>query len=112
MYFSFQSITRILRLASAHVKRDAHVSAFSLLCAVENGPACRFSSSDWTDPTLASLCDAIIDEIGWKVIEHSARREVLIRCIVPQSIPEQAQCTIDRGDGAQPLPVRNLEEGG
>ncbi len=110
MYLSVQSITRILRLASAHVKREAQPSAFSLLCTVEYGPACRFTSSDWTDSTLAPLCDALIDEIGWKVIEHSARREVLIRCTVPQSLAEQAQCTIDRGNGPQPLPVRNLEE--
>jgi hypothetical protein len=109
MYLSIQSIERILRLASMHVKRDAQSSAFSLLCTVDYGHACRFASSDWNDPSLSPLCEAILDEVGWKIVEHSARREVIIRCTVPHSIPENAQCTIDRGDGPQPLPVRNRE---
>jgi len=110
MYLSVHSITRLLRLASFNMRREPQAPLFSLLCTVENGSACRFSSSDWSDLSLAPLCDDIVDEIGWKVIEHSARREVLIRCTVPQSIAEHAQCTIDRGDGPQPLPVRNTNE--
>jgi hypothetical protein len=110
MYLSVHSITRLLRLAPLNVKREPHASVFSLLCTVENGSACRFTSSDWSDSSLAPLCDAIVDEIGWKVIEHSARREVLIRCTVPQSIAENAECTIDRGDGPQPLRVRDSNE--
>jgi hypothetical protein len=109
MYLSIESIERIVRLASMHVKRDAQSSAFSLLCTVDYGPACRFASSDWSDASLAPLCESILDEIGWKTVEHSARREVLIRCKVPQSIPEKAECTIDRGNGPQPLPVRKRD---
>jgi hypothetical protein len=110
MHLSVHSISQILNLASPHIKRDTHSEAFSLLCTVEGGIACRFSTSDWTDASLNHLSEAIIDEVGWKVIEHSARREVLIRCTVPDAQPAKALCTIDRGDGPQPLPVQQEAE--
>jgi hypothetical protein len=75
-------------------------TAFSLICTVEEGAACRFGPSGWNDPALAPLAQGIIDDLGWKIVEHSPRRQCVVRCF-----PAEERCEIDRGQGFVPLPV-------
>ena len=99
MHLTRATITRILETASRHIRRDLTGASFTILCTVEEGPACRFASADWSDQTLTPLVLTIVDEIGWKSIEHAARRQVVIRCTVPVVDPAGARLECDRGDG-------------
>jgi hypothetical protein len=105
MHLTQATIASILETASRHIRRDLSGASFTLLCTVEEGPACRFASSDWSDQALAPVALRIVDEIGWKAIEHAARRQVVVRCTVPMSDPARARCECDRGDGFAPLEV-------
>ena len=105
MHLSRPTIAAILETASRHIRRDLSGASFTLLCTVEEGSACRFASSDWADQALAPLTLRIVDEIGWKAIEHSARRQVVVRCTVPAGDPARARCECDRGDGFVSLEV-------
>ncbi len=107
MHLTRTTIARILETASRHIRRDLLGASFTFLCTVEEGPACRFASSDWADQALAPLTLRIVDEIGWKAIEHAARRQVVVRCTVPLADPGHARCEYDRGDGFAPLEVRD-----
>jgi hypothetical protein len=107
MHLTRTTIARILETASRHIRRDLLGASFTFLCTVEEGPACRFASSDWADQALAPLTLRIVDEIGWKAIEHAARRQVVVRCTVPLADPGHARCECDRGDGFAPLEVRD-----
>jgi hypothetical protein len=105
MHLSASSIARILAFGSPHVRGDAHGSAFTIICTVEEGAACRFGSGDWEDPVFETLTPRIVTELGWKEIEHSARRLVTVRCTVPRNDPAAAACEADRGTGFEPIPV-------
>jgi hypothetical protein len=105
MHLTSSTIARILDTASRHIRRDLSGASFTLLCTVEEGPACRFVSSDWADQALVPLALRIVDEIGWKAIEHAARRQVVVRCTVPLASPAKARCECDRGDGFAALEV-------
>jgi hypothetical protein len=105
MHLTSSTIARILETASRHIRRDLSAASFTFLCTVEEGAACRFASSDWSDQTLAPLALRIVDEIGWKAIEHAVRRQVVVRCTVPLADPAKARCDCDRGDGFVPLEV-------
>ena len=105
MHLTHATISGILETASRHIRRDLLTASFTFLCTVEEGPACRFASSDWTDQALAPLTFRIVDEIGWKAIEHAVRRQVVVRGTVPLADPAQAKCECDRGDGFAPLEV-------
>jgi len=107
MHLTHTTITRILETASRHIRRDISGASFTILCTVEEGPACRFASADWADQALAPLALRIMDEIGWKAIEHAARRQVVVRCAVPLADPANAHCECDRGDGFALLEVRD-----
>jgi hypothetical protein len=89
-------MAKILATRSPHIQQDLGGSSFTLLCTVEEGIACRFSTSDWGDPSLAPLRETIVEELGWKLVEHSARRQVIIRYL-------KGRCELDRGDGYQPV---------
>jgi hypothetical protein len=87
------------------MKRRPGETAFTLICTVEEGMACRFAAGPWDDAWLELLIPALITELGWKNIEHSARREVVIRCTAPGNDPARAICEIDRGAGFAPLAI-------
>ena len=103
LHLSRATLAQVLGTRSPHLRRDLGGVAFTLLCTVEEGAACRFSSSDWADQGLAPLALSILDELGWNAVEHSTSRQVVVRCSVPGSDPAQARCECDRGDGFQPL---------
>jgi hypothetical protein len=105
MYLSMQTIEAILRLASPFIRRTGTESSFTLLLSVQEGVACRFAASTWTDQILSPLAPELISEIGWKTIEHSSRRQVVVRCSVPNSEALVANAEIDRGFGFEPLLV-------
>jgi hypothetical protein len=105
MHLTRPTIAAILDTASRHIRRDLSGASFTILCTIEEGVACRFASSDWADQALAPFALRIVDEIGWKAIEHAARRQVVIRCTVPTANPARARCECDRGDGFFPLEV-------
>jgi hypothetical protein len=108
MHLSRTTIAQILETGSQHIRRDFGGASFTLLCTVEEGAACRFASSDWADNSLAPLALRIIDELGWNVVEHSARRQIMVRCIVPGADPAKARCEYDRGDGFQALELMEI----
>jgi hypothetical protein len=93
---SLALIARIVATRSPHIQQDFGGTSFTILCTVEEGIACRFATSDWGDSNLAPLTEAIVDELGWKLVEHSARRQVIIRYA-------NGHCEMDRGDGYQPV---------
>ena len=99
MTLTQKTIGAILNTASPWIHSDAAETSFALVCTVEEGMACRFSQADWGDKSLQSLAPAIINELGWKSVEHSAQRQVLVRCTAPERNPARATCEIDRGDG-------------
>ena len=105
MHLTNTTIAQIFSSASRHIRRDLLGASFTFLCTVEEGPACRFATADWADQSLAPLPQFIVDEIGWKAIEHAARRQVVVRCTVPLADPAHATCECDRGDGFAPLEV-------
>jgi hypothetical protein len=105
MPLTHTTLAQILDTASRHIRRDASGASFTLICTVEEGCACRFASSEWGDQALAPLAVRIVDEIGWKTIEHSAGRQVVVRCTLPQADLAQARCECDRGDGFVPLEI-------
>lgn len=105
MHLSRDTVERILRSESPYLRRrSAEVSA-TLICTVEEGVACRFGRGDWNDAVLGSLLPRMIQELGWKAIEHSARREAVIRCSAPDGDVARAICEIDVGTGWETLPV-------
>jgi len=103
MHLTSSTIASILETASPHIHCDRTGASFSLLCTVEEGIACRFTTSQWGDPSLVLLAQQIIDELGWNIVAHSLRRQVVLRCKVPGRDPAKARCECDRGDGFQPL---------
>ncbi len=105
MKMSPKTIEAILQTASPWIHRNASEASFSIVCTVEEGTACRFSQAQWGDKTLDELAPVIIAQIGWKRIEHSAQRQVVLRCSVPGRDAARAKCEIDRGDGFVPVPV-------
>jgi hypothetical protein len=105
MHISRSTLGAILRLHSPHIRSDAARISFSLICTVEEGPACRFAQAGLADHTLDALAVALIDELGWKAVENAARRQVLIRCSIPDSDLSRAACECDRGDGPVIVPV-------
>lgn len=96
MPLSQSTIAQILETASPHIRRDPAGPSFTLVCTVEEGIACRFASSNWADQSLAPLAFQIIDDLGWKTVEHASRRQILVRCT-------QDHCEWDRGDGFEPF---------
>jgi hypothetical protein len=84
-------------------------SAVTVVCTVEGGVACRLELGDWDDPALTVLAPRLVQEIGWKTIEHAAARQAVIRCAI-QGGAGQAYCQIDLGEGFQDLPVREADD--
>lgn len=105
MHLSAATIRQILATLSPHIRRDLTGATFTVLCTVEEGIACRFASSDWSDQTLAPIATQIVDELGWKMVEHSARGQVMLRCAIAAGDEAGPKCECDRGDGFQPIPV-------
>jgi hypothetical protein len=97
------TIEQILQTASPHIRRDATGTSFTILCTVEEGRGCRFATSDWADESLAGLAQNVIDELGWKAVERSFRRQSIIRCVMPGADASTAKCEIDRGAGFEPM---------
>jgi hypothetical protein len=111
MHLSAQSIVRILGSGSPHIRRDGSSASFTLICTVEEGAACRFGSGDWNDPALEELAPAIVEELGWKELEHSARRQAVVRCTAPDGDALRAACQADRGEGFEPIAVSKDSHG-
>jgi hypothetical protein len=105
MHLSQTTIAQILATSSAQIRRDLTGASFTLLCTVEEAIACRFASSDWSDQTLTPMATRIVDELGWKMVEHSARGQVVVRCTIPDADAAKARCECDRGDGFKPIQV-------
>jgi hypothetical protein len=80
-------------------------ASFSILCTVEEGVACRFAGSDWTDGSLGPLAAAIVDELGWNIISRSPHRQVMLRCVAAGSDPARTRCECDAGDGYMQIDV-------
>lgn len=105
MKLTAKTLNAILQTASPWIRRDGSSASFTIVCTVDEGLACRFSQSDWGDKTLESLAPVIVWELGWKRIEHSAQRQIVVRCSVPDRDPDRAMCEVDRGDGFVAVPV-------
>jgi len=105
MHVSRDTVDRIFRSESPHVRRRGMETSVTIICTVEEGAACRFGSGDWDDPVLDPLLPKLIEDLGWKAIEHSARREVVIRCVAAGGDPANAICEADAGEGFEPLPI-------
>jgi len=105
MHLSQATIGKILGTASPHVRRDGVDALFTLVCTVEEGIACRFGSAAWWGEDLGPLATRIVDELGWKAVEHAARRQVVVRCVVPAGDPALTRCECDRGNGFEPIAV-------
>jgi hypothetical protein len=103
MHLSAQSIRRVLACGSPHIRRDGASASFTLICTVEEGAGLRFGSGDWNDPALEELTSGIVEELGWKEVEHSARRQTVVRCTVPENDASRAACEADRGEGFEPI---------
>lgn len=95
------TLAALLSAAAASGRRGSVM----VVCSVEAGVGCRFSQGAADDAPPATLARRLIDELGYKLVEHAARREALIRCA-----PDGSGCEIDLGDGFAPLPV--VEEPG
>ena len=104
MQLSQSTIAAVLATESPDIRRDGAVTAFALTCSVDGAPACRFSTGSWNDPALAPIAERVVDEIGWKTIEHAPRHRILVRCETPDGAPARGRCWIDRGNGLEPLP--------
>src|SRR5439155_15932178 len=83
MHLSQSTIASVLGTDSPEIRRDGDVMRFALACSVDGTLACRFSTGAWNDPALDALADRIVDEVGWKIVEHAARHRGLVRCDVP-----------------------------
>jgi len=105
MHLSAQSIERILACGSSHIRRDGSSASFTIICTVEEGASLRFGSGDWNDQALEELTPGIVEELGWKELEHSARRQTVVRCIAPENDALRAACEADRGEGFEPIAV-------
>jgi hypothetical protein len=100
--FTAASISQILETRSPHIRMEGRNAVFQLLCSVEEGIGCRFLSARWRDtPLPRQLSEAIIDGLGWTLVEHAVRRQTVVRCTLPPSGP--ALCELDRGTGFQRL---------
>ena len=106
MHLSLKTIQKILNTASPHIRRDFNGSTFTIIFTVEEGMACRFTTSDWAGASTAEPAQDVIDELGWNIVERSSRRQVVIRCPLPAMDPAQAQCECDRGSGFEPLKIQ------
>jgi hypothetical protein len=98
-------LAAILQAQSPHIRRDGASVSFTLVCTVEEGAGCRFAQAGLADHTLDPLAVNIVDELGWKAVEHAARRQVVLRCTIPGGDLARAACECDRGDGMVILPV-------
>lgn len=100
-----QLIEAILRLPSPYIRHTGGGSSFALILTVQEGLACRFAASTWTDQILAGVARDLVREVGWKVVEHASRRQVVLRCTVPKDDAGLATAEIDFGTGYVALPV-------
>jgi hypothetical protein len=98
------TIASLLETGSSHIRISGNNASFQVLCTVEEGIGCRFSSARWTDPVLQPFAATIVDQLGWKYIEHAVRRQVVLRCTVPHADRSAAVCEYDRGDGFERIP--------
>ncbi len=105
MRISQTILAAILDTGSKQIRRDFAGVQFTIVCTVEEGVACRFASSDWDDRTLAPLAARIADELGWRMIERAPRRQVVLRCAMPDAGIAAATCECDRGEGFQVVEV-------
>lgn len=103
-----QTIEAILRTPSPWIGRTSAASAFTIVCTVNEGAGCRFAVASWTDRSLTALTAAILQDLEWKTVEHAARRQAVVRCVVPAAGRPQAE--IDLGHGFIPLPI-SVEQG-
>jgi hypothetical protein len=106
MEISANLVAKIIALPSPYIQRWRNTIRFTLVLTVEEGIACRFSSASWADLLPDDIACEFVTQIGWKRIEHAPARITVIRCIVSNADPNQAQCQIDLGTGFEPLNIQ------
>lgn len=110
MHLRMKTAEAILKLPSPFIRRRAGFAEFSLVLSLREGAACRFSASTWSDQMLTALAKDLLAEVGWKTVEHAARRQVVVKCRVPET-RDAAIAEIDCGDGFVNLPLLTEGEG-
>lgn len=100
---SANTVSAILATRSPHIRISGEHAIFQILCNVEEGFGCRFSSARWNEPLPLELALSIVDGIGWKFAEHAARRQILLRCDASLPSGAPASWQFDRGDGFQTI---------
>ena len=103
MYLRMETVNAILQLPSPYIRRSGKGATFTIICTVNEGAACRFGGSVWTDQALTSFALDLVNDIDWKRIESASRKQVVIRYT---STGDSAHAEIDFGDGFIPLPLK------
>lgn len=106
MKISANLLAKIIVLPSPYIQRRPNAVRFTLVLTVEEGIACRFAAASWTDLLPDDIASELVTQIGWKRMEHAPARLAVIRCIVSNADPNQAQCQIDLGSGFEPLAIQ------
>ncbi len=81
------------------IERAVQAPRAQIICTVDEGIACRLAAASWRDSLLQPLAEALVDEIGWNVLEHAVRRQASLRLASPAA-PE-----LDLGEGYRPCTV-------
>ena len=106
MKISASLVAKIIALPSPYIQRRSNTVRWTLVLTVEEGIACRFAAASWADFLPGAIASDLVTQIGWKCIEHAPARLAVIRCIVSNADPNQAQCQIDLGSGFEPLAIQ------
>jgi hypothetical protein len=106
MKISANLLAKIIALPSPYIQRRSNTVRFAIVLTVEEGIACRFAAASWADVLPDDIASDLVTQIGWKRIEHAPARLTVIRCILSNADPNQAQCQIDLGSGFEPLAIQ------
>ena len=63
----------------AGVRRPDGGAQYAVICTVEGGRACRLVQGRWDDPKLDALARLLIDDLGYKTVEHAPHRQAVVR---------------------------------
>jgi hypothetical protein len=96
---SAETASAILDTKSPYIRMSGEDAVFQILCNVEEGITCRFTSARWSDPLPRTLAWRIVDDLGWKFVEHSVARQTVVRCALSPASRVLTQLACDRGDG-------------
>jgi len=99
------TLAAIVASRSPFLRVNATEASFTIVLTVDEGIACRFAQTDWKDTSLGGIARDLVEELGWKTVEYSAQRQVVLRCSVSTGDPGKSTCEIDRGDGFGPVSI-------